>query len=105
MTLRLLVLMSLATPLLAQRTWIVDAAGGAGVHFTDIPPAVAAASPGDRIEVRGAGRYSGFVLLRGVDVEAVARAVVPWISVQGLPSGERAWISGFDVVPDLLAPR
>ena len=40
----------------AQRTvWIVDRAGGPGVHFTDIPPAVAAARPGDRIEVRGGG--------------------------------------------------
>jgi hypothetical protein len=98
MTLRFVaVLAMLAAPLSAQRTWVVDLAGGPGTHFTDIPPAVAAASAGDRIEVRGAGPYSGFTLRRGIDVEAVSRALVMFISVQGVPAGERAWVSGFDV--------
>ena len=40
--------------LAAQRTWIVDRNGGAGVDFTDILPAITAASAGDRIVVRPA---------------------------------------------------
>lgn len=39
----------LSSCLAAQSTWIVDCAGRPGTHFTDIPPAVAAAQPGDTI--------------------------------------------------------
>ena len=47
----------------AQRTWIVDKKGGPGVDFTDIPPAIAAATAGDRIEVRAnAQPYTSFTL-------------------------------------------
>ena len=35
----------------AQQIWNVHCNGGPGVHFTDLPPAVAAASPGDEIRV------------------------------------------------------
>ncbi|GAB4139901.1 MAG: hypothetical protein Fur0037_06270 [Planctomycetota bacterium] len=38
-----------AAPALAQRTWVVDMRGGTGVDFLDLPPAVAAAAPGDTI--------------------------------------------------------
>ncbi len=41
--------------------WIVDDDGGAGVQFLDLPPAVAAALPGDVLRVLP-GNYSGFVL-------------------------------------------
>jgi hypothetical protein len=37
--------------LCSQQTWKVSCNGGPGVHFTDLPPAVAAASPGDEILV------------------------------------------------------
>lgn len=40
-------------------TWVVDDDGGPGVHFTDLPPAIAAAAPGDVLLVR-AGSYSRF---------------------------------------------
>lgn len=43
----------------AASTWIVDDNGGVGVNFTDLPPAIAAAQPGDVLLVR-AGTYSGF---------------------------------------------
>src|SRR5262245_21258714 len=42
-----------------QTSWTVDAAGGPGVNFTDIPPAIAAAADGDVLLVAG-GMYSGF---------------------------------------------
>jgi hypothetical protein len=38
----------------AQRTWIVDRNNGPGTDFTDLPPAVAAAAPGDILRVRQA---------------------------------------------------
>jgi hypothetical protein len=46
---------------------IVDASGGAGSHFTDIPPAIAAAQPGDLILVR-IGKYSNSVLDKGLTI-------------------------------------
>jgi hypothetical protein len=46
---------------LLQTTWIVDAAAGPGSHFTDLPPAIAAAASGDTILVR-AGSYSAFTI-------------------------------------------
>ena len=48
-------------------TWIVDVNNGAGAHFTDIPPAIAAALPGDVILVR-AGNYSAFTLNSGMSI-------------------------------------
>ncbi|HYC76564.1 MAG TPA: hypothetical protein VEI02_02950, partial [Planctomycetota bacterium] len=39
--------------------WIVDAAGGAGAHFVDLPTAVAAAAHGDTLLIR-AGTYAPF---------------------------------------------
>ncbi|HET6204882.1 MAG TPA: hypothetical protein VFI25_18995 [Planctomycetota bacterium] len=93
---RALALLSLAygaAPLMAQTTWIVDSAGGG--QFTDIPPAIAAASPGDRIVVVGAGPYSAFVLDKGLDIEAVASAFTPRIEVVGVPAGQRARVAGF----------
>jgi hypothetical protein len=36
-------------PISAQSTWRVNVAGGPAAHFTDLPPAVAAAQPGDTI--------------------------------------------------------
>ena len=36
---------------LAADTWVVDASGGPGSDFTDIPPAIAAAVSGDVILV------------------------------------------------------
>lgn len=38
-------------PLCSQQLWKVNCLGGPGVHFTDLPPAVAAAAPGDEIWV------------------------------------------------------
>jgi hypothetical protein len=45
----------------AQSIWIVDAANGPQAHFTDLPPAVAAATDGDVLLVRP-GQYSPLAL-------------------------------------------
>lgn len=85
----------LGSGLAAQATWIVDAAGGG--NFLDIPPAIAAAAPGDHIEVRGSGSYSAFVLDRGVELWAPQHATVPTIEVVGVPLGQHARITGLYV--------
>lgn len=51
----------MVSPCLHGATWIVDDDYGPGVDFTDIPPAIAAASPGDLILVRD-GSYSPVIL-------------------------------------------
>ncbi|MGE3174883.1 MAG: hypothetical protein AB7O97_19805 [Planctomycetota bacterium] len=51
--------LALVTLLVPQSQWVVDAAGGPGVDFVDLPPAVAAATHGDTILVR-AGTYAPF---------------------------------------------
>ena len=50
-----------AGPMLAAQVFVVDAAGGAGSHFTDLPAAVAAVPNGATLRVR-AGNYTGFVI-------------------------------------------
>lgn len=90
-----LAVLSLSVPALAQVTWTVNSAGGA--QFTAIQPAIAAAAPGDRIEVQGPGPYGGFVLDRGVEVESLVGALCGSIEVVGLPAGQSARVSAFVV--------
>ncbi|MBK8978788.1 MAG: hypothetical protein IPM29_23050 [Planctomycetes bacterium] len=79
----------------SQSTWVV-AAGGGG-QFTDIQPAIAAASPGDRIEVR-AGSYGRFTLTKGLDIVAVSSPVtVPAAQVMSIPVAQRAVIDGLQI--------
>jgi hypothetical protein len=85
----------LTVPLPAQAVWTVHAGGGA--MFTAIQPAIAAAAPGDRIEVQGTGPYGSFVVDRGVEVESVLGALCGTIEVVGIPAGQRARVSGFVV--------
>lgn len=86
----------------AQRTWIVDGAGGPGVDFVDIPPAVAAAQRGDRIRVRGPWSYSGFTITKGLTVEAESSALCTSISIAFVPSGDSVRVSGFHGTPPPL---
>jgi hypothetical protein len=66
-----------AAPCVGQsRSWLVDAAGGAGVDFVDLPPAVAAAASGDVIFVR-AGDYSGFTTSKGLRILALPATSAP----------------------------
>lgn len=81
-----------ATGIAAQRTWIVDFYNGAGADFTDLPPAVAAASPRDFIRVRR-GVYSGFATDKPLKILG-SGAGVGQISVAGLNAGESFVMSG-----------
>lgn len=75
-------------------TWIVDASNGPGTNFTDIPPALAAAAPGDVIIVR-AGSYSGFTLNRGITLLGSPGAqTLNHIVINSVPAGEIAVLSG-----------
>ena len=74
----------LAAPCAAQRTWLVDSSGGPGVDFTDLPPAVAAASPGDTILLRwGTGAPYGFDLTIRRGIRIIGDDTAP-ISVRAL---------------------
>ena len=62
----------------AQQTWVVDAQGGPGVHFTDLPAAVAAANRGDVVIVRAYAPtthvYQGASISAGITVVGQATA-------------------------------
>src|SRR5262245_39605371 len=81
----------------AQRTWIVNKSGGAGVDFTDIPPAIAAAAPGDTVRALGTSSttYTPFTLTKALTVETNAGAqlyspLVPLLRVAQIPAGRVA---------------
>jgi hypothetical protein len=110
----MLLLLLLAAIAPAQgRTWIVDASNGPGTHFTDLPPAVAAAADGDVLVVR-AGQYAGFRTSKALRVLGASGATVvaapgqPALEVNGLPAGRTFALNGVTLVPSpspLLALR
>ena len=87
----------------AQQTWTVALQPGPGVDFTDIAAAVAAAAPGDRIQVYGTTSstptYAPFVVDKALDVEAIDAALVRWLRVENLPAGQTVRIAGFRCQP------
>ncbi|MCC6783622.1 MAG: hypothetical protein IT457_12335 [Planctomycetes bacterium] len=95
-----LLLAVLAASSRAQQTWIVDAAGGG--NFTDLPPAVDAASPGDTIEVR-AGDYSAPVIRRALIVRGAngARVTRGRFAIRDLPAGELCSIASLTMTVGL----
>lgn len=84
----------------AQSVLVVDEAGGPGVDFIDIQPAVNAAGPLDRIEVRH-GSYSAFTVSRPVTIigeDPTSGGVnVPSATVMGLLAGEIAVFADIDL--------
>src|SRR5262245_55324065 len=111
------VLTLLALSLPAQQTFVVDASNGPGAHFTDLPPALAAANDGDTVVVR-AGTYSRASTTRGIrllgepgaTIHAEAVSPEPALTVSGLPSGREFVMQGFkiridDYANNLLALR
>lgn len=85
-----------ALALLAPATahvWIVSSAGGPGVDFTDIPPAIAAAQPGDVVRILG-GNYSSFVLDKGLTLISNGVNVPPAVQIQGIQAPSTAAIVG-----------
>ena len=99
--LRLAEMLSLAILALSlpQGTHIVDAAGGPGSNFLDIPPAVSAAASGDTILVR-AGTYSGFttskalrVLGAGASLTTIIGAAAA-VEFRNTPAGQTSLLAG-----------
>lgn len=96
-----LVLALVAAPAFAQRTWVIDAANGAGTDFTDLPPAVAAATAGDLLSVRQ-GTYTGFATNKGLRIVSLQPSTLTWnnggvqMTVANLPAGETFSMHGFD---------
>ena len=80
-------------------TWIVDAAGGPGTNFTDLPPALATAQSGDLILVRP-GVYSASRTSKGVSILAERGAelrgagMIPALRVETLAAGESFVLTG-----------
>ncbi len=74
-----------------QNTWIVDASDRPGAHFTDLPPAVESAAPGDTLVVR-VGLYSSTTVSKGLQI--VAAPVPPYSSKSGFEVRESMTISG-----------
>lgn len=82
-----LALVWLCGSLVAQSTWVVDAAGGPGVHFLDLPSAVAAAADGDTILVHAGPLGQGadaFTTSKGLTIVGVG-GDVPLYATHGLP--------------------
>ncbi|HEX5050336.1 MAG TPA: hypothetical protein VFZ65_01060 [Planctomycetota bacterium] len=97
-----LLLLAHVGPLMAQQTLLV----GAGQPFATIPPAIAAAQPGDTVLVLG-GTHSqtldidkGIRLIgRNAHMHFSVFPTTPAITVHDVPVGQTVAIRGFDVVP------
>jgi len=85
--------LALAPEMRSQRTWVVDARGGRGSDFTDLPAALAAANHGDRILVRP-GSYQGAQTDRGVSIAADTATVTTPLLVAGVPVGRSFALAG-----------
>jgi hypothetical protein len=86
----------LAAPALAQQVLVVDIAGG--TPYQQIQPAIAAANPGDIIEVRP-GVYDPFSSTKALRVQGAAGVVIAEtataraVQVSGIPFGSRFVLS------------
>jgi hypothetical protein len=90
----------LSCALAAQSTWIVDASGSG--NFLDLPPAIAAAQPGDLVLVRP-GSYSPATIGIGIRVVGAPGAgivsrlpALPYLVVDGIPAGQTCVVRGFE---------
>ena len=85
----------------AQQVYVVDAFNGAGAHFTDLPPALAAVNHGDTIMVRP-GNYNPGTVDKGITM-VPAKSMWPEIQttpqqpmvIQNIPAGETFRMAGF----------
>jgi len=88
----LVCVLTLATSSAAQHTWIVDLANRPGTDFLDLPAAVAAASPGDTLQVRfvAGQNYTAPVIDRSLLILGDALqspTVLGSIEVRSIPAG------------------
>ncbi|MEM7199402.1 MAG: hypothetical protein AAF628_04000 [Planctomycetota bacterium] len=89
-----------ATSLAAQSTWVVDAAGGPGAHFTTLQSAVDFAVGGDTLLVRQ-GDYQEFTAWgKGLTIlgDPGARVVDVTSGIVNVPATERFVLRGLDFV-------
>ncbi|HEB51998.1 MAG TPA: hypothetical protein ENI87_01955 [bacterium] len=102
-----------AGTLRAQQVWKVFSGGGPGVHFTDLPPAVAAAAPGDEIwvysQVGAFWSYTPTIITRGIRIVGFKTGSPPnstgpssasfdgLFVIVGLPAGEQVTLSNLNV--------
>src|SRR5262245_45172512 len=99
-----LVLLSCASSIAAQgQVLVVDAAGGPGSDFTDVPSAVSAAVDGDVLLVRS-GSYLVDELAIALDgkgltlvADSGASVAVGSLDVQDLPAGHFTLLQGLDL--------
>src|ERR1700741_3607103 len=83
----------LSTPVLAT-TYVVDANGGPGVDFTDLPAAVAAAQPGDVLRVMP-GTYSPFTCAEGITIVGYGGPTVNGtVALSSIPLGPPMVLAG-----------
>jgi hypothetical protein len=86
----------------AAQTFVVSAAGGPGVAFTDIPPAVAAVPDGATLLVRP-GNYSSFTIdAKGLTLLMDAGATVHWpagaqVTVRNLAASQHVVLHGLEL--------
>ena len=90
----------------AQKTWIVDAAGGTGTNYKDLPAAVQAASAGDVLLIRR-GSYKPATITKGLRLLGEAGAMISTapttslvqvpLRVERLPAGQVCVIHGLSI--------
>lgn len=85
--------LSLAPFATAADTIVVDDDGGPGVDFTNLPPAIAAADPGDLIVVR-AGSYTWITLDKGLRILAEPGVTLPLVEIRLVPADQLVHVSG-----------
>ena len=81
----------LASSALGQRLWIVDANNGPGTDFIDLAPAIAAASPGDRVLIRAGSFQYPITIQKGITIMGdVNREAVLWptLTIANIPVGQ-----------------
>ncbi|HEB52389.1 MAG TPA: hypothetical protein ENI87_03935 [bacterium] len=110
-------LLACAGTLNAQQIWKVFSGGGPGVDFTDLPPAVAAAEPGDEIWVYwqngvpvSVTYYTPAIITRGVRIVGFELGLAGpgsfgasyalfegLFTIVGLPAGEQVTLSNLEI--------
>jgi len=94
--------LALAVGAAAQTVLVVDGQNRAGTNFIDLPAAVAAAAPGDVIQVRSdGGTYTAFATQKPLTITADigqatlrASATNP-LAISGIPAGRQFTLRGF----------
>ena len=90
----------------AQKTWIVDAAGGPGTNYKDLPAAVQAASSGDVLLIRS-GSYKPATITKGLRLLGESGATISTapttslnevpLRVDRLPAGQVCVVQGLSI--------